>query len=555
MSRINLPQERRVGHLTLHRQGRKISVREYNLLSAEERLAMIRQAHGKEKYDLLLNADDAELLAQHLHPQELYLTINEVGSEYAIELLMLANADQITTLLDLDCWNEDSLSPTLSLHWLALLLETGPEKVCQLARQIEPELLALFLKKHLTIIRGLEAYDDDDAENARRLESLYDIEYASEDAAKIIGALLQILAQDAQEIYLLLMEMIRSETTTVLEEEIYQERNNRLLDLGFAPPHLARQIYTYLDPATFVPGGKKDFALEADELRHPGALLARAEPGNLLAEILTGDNSHLLATELFLLANRKMSADRADVSSAKEVAQVLQVIYDTLNLALEYLAGKDLSAAEKIFHSTYLLRLFQLGHSLLEKRRQQARELLDGPLGPFLDYPEQLFLDALGETPPALYRPATSDRPSELQSITTRRDLELVDLRLQQIADLQRLFCELLPFRLPEAEEEPADQPALSTLLLTAVANRLLDRSFQPLPLAVEDLPRLKAMTFTEEHLAQDFRRQLHSLVEQLNANCGFFAEFCLECWEEDLATVNAAEPDSAPPLCLLLET
>jgi len=555
MPPINRPKKRQERHLTLQRQGRKLTPQEYNALTREERLEMIRLAHGKQKYDLLLNAPDAEQLATQLHPQELYLTLNEVGPEYAVELLMLADAGQITTLLDLDCWDSDLLSPVLSLHWLALLLETGPEKVCQLARQIEPELLALFLQKHLIIRRGLEAYDDDDAENARRLESLYDIEYASEEAAKIIPALLRILAQEEQETYLHLMEMVRGELPSVLEEEVFQQRNIRLLDLGFVPRHEARAIYAFLDPESFVPGGKSEFGMEAEALPHPGALLAQAEPTDLLAEVLSSSSSHSLATELCLLVNRKMSADQTDVSSASEVTQTLESVYSNLNLALGYLAGKDLARAESIFHTTYLLQLFQLGNSLLTKRQQRARAIQSGPIGALLDYPEQLFLDSLVDQPPALYREATGDQPSDLQAIASCKLLEQVDRRLEQIEALQQLFCSQLPFQLPITTEDSADRPSLSTLFLTAVANQLLGRPFTPKALPREDLLLLKAQTLSGQQLAPEFIASIHALIQQLNNKCGFFIEFCLNCWREDLQGVDPTKLDKTFPVCLLINS
>ena len=282
MTKITLPEKRQVGHLTLLRQGRNITPEEYNALTANEQLSMIHQARGKQKYDLIINSQNNEKLVPQLHPQELYLTINELGAEYSTELLALASPEQFTTLLDLDCWDQDNLSPILSLHWLELLLGTGEDKVCQLAREMEPEVLALFLKKHLFIIRGLEAYDDDDAENAKRLEGVYDIQYSSENAAKIIGAILKILQDREQQSYLYIMEMIRGENATVLEENVYQDRSNRLLDLGIIPAIEAKDIYSYRDPETFTPGGKSDFHLEADSLQHPAALLACATPETCL---------------------------------------------------------------------------------------------------------------------------------------------------------------------------------------------------------------------------------------------------------------------------------
>ena len=497
MTKITLPSERQVGHLTLLRQGRKISLAEYNALATDEQLNMIHQAHGKQKYDLLINAQQVEKLVPQLHPQELYLTINELGAEYSTELLMLATPEQFTTLLDLDCWDEDNLSPVLSLYWLELLLTMGEEKICQLAREMEPEILTLFLKKHLFITRGLEAFDDDDAENAKRLEGLYDIEYSSENAAKVIGAILKIWMDREQESYLLIMEMTRSEIFSVLEEEVYQTRSNRLLDLGIIPTIEAKEIYSYIDPETFTPGGKSDFLLEADNSQHPAALLACASPHNLLAEILTGGVDHGLACELLFLANRKMSADNIDVAETKFVSEAFQSTYDTLNLALEFLAGTDIDKALSIFNNTFLLHLFQLGHSLIKNQQRRAEQIRSGHTYLFLDYPELLFIDSILQTPPYLYLAGDKEESGDLQPITTLKDLEIADHHLTQIETLQKLFSVALPFDLPQPEVEADEYPSLSGIFLTAVANQLLERDFAPTPLFMTDLAVLKDKTFS----------------------------------------------------------
>ncbi len=552
MTSIQLPKERQVGHLTLHRQGKKITSKEYNALTAAERLEMIRQARGKQKLDLLLNAQDAEQLVPQLHPQEIYLTVNQLGPDSCSELLMLASTEQVTTLLDLDCWNGDQLSPVLSLHWLELLLSTGPEKVCQLAKEIEPELLALFLKKHLKITRGLEAFDDDGAENANRLEGLYDIEYASEDAAKIIAALLKILMQEEQETYLLLMEMIRSENLSVLEEEVYQTRDNRLLDLGILPSAEARGLYSYIDTTSFQVGGKEDFRLEAEALPNPGAILAHATPDNLLAEVLATDISHQLATELSMLANRKMSADQIDLASAEAIAESLQSLYKVLNLALENLAGKDLAQAETVFKTTYLQQLYQYGYSLIHKRQLQAQQITEGPIGQLLDYPEQLFVDSLLQQPAYLYCDATEDAPSSLQEISSSKDLQVVDARLQQLTALEKLFTEQLPFRLPTGEALESAELTLASLLLTAVANQVLGNPFEPNPLPLTTLAELGEKTLQDEQIREDFARGFCDFMRSHSKNCDFFAQFCLECWEEELCDYLHSATDFQPSFLLL---
>ncbi len=553
MTKITLPAKRQVGHLTLLRQGRKISLAEYNALTSDEQQSMIHNARGREKYDLLINSKYVEKLVPQLHPQELYLTINELGAEYAVELLALASPEQMTLLLDLDCWDGDNLSEVLSLTWLQLLLGCGDEKVCQLIRQMEPELLALFLKKHLIITRGLEAYDDDDAENAKRLEALYDVQYSSEDAAKIIGALLKIWLEQEQESYLLLMEMIRSENFSVLEEEVYQTRSNRLLDLGIIPALEARSIYTAVNPETFEPGGKRGFSLEADSLQHPAALLACAEPQDLLADILAAGVDHAAACELLFLVNRKMCADQIDLADSHAVADAFQATYTTLNLALEYLAGTDIEKANQIFSETYFIQLFQLGYSLLYQYQQRAKAIAAGTIYAYLDYPELLFIDSLLQQPPAIYHESEDGLSSDLQPISRCKDLEFIEQRLDQIDLLSELFSKKLPFSLPDPQDKEIDPPALSGIFLTAIANRLLDRDFLPTPLDPTELLRLKDLTFSNGEIDDSFAQALTTTILELEPGCRFFMNFCLDTWEQFFLDIDENSTQAPHPGILLL--
>ena len=554
MTKITLPKTRQVGHLTLLRQGREISLKEYHTLTAAEQLQMIHQAQGKQKYDLLINAQHVNLLVPQLHPQELYLTINALGAEYSSELIALASTEQLTTLLDLDCWEGDNLSPALSLFWLELLLSTGEDKVCQLVRQMEPEILALFLKKHLVITRGLEAYDDEEADNAKRLEGIYDIDYSSETAAKVIGAVLNIWQGREQESYLLIMEMIRSENLTVLEEEVYQARSNRLLDLGIIPAIEAKGIYSYIDPETFTPGGKSDFHLEAENQKDPSALLACAKPHNLLSQVLNDGISPDIASELLFLANRKMSADNIDISDIRYVTATLQGTYDTLNLTLEFLAGTDSDKAREIFNNTYLLQLFQLGSSLIKQRQKKGQELADNWIYPLLDYPELLFVDSLLENPPALYLEANTEEPSKLLPLVSITTLNRVDSRLSQIEALQKLFSSALPFKLQQPEELPENQPTLAGIFLTAVANRVLGREFTPVPLVKTDLPQLKEQTFSSGKISTSFGREISQSMQEIAPNCDFFVQFCLDLWEQIFQATDFQSADN-PVFSTLLIT
>ena len=405
----------------------------FHQMPLKEQLLQIHQAQGKDKYNLILNSSKPEIVVPRLHPQELYLTVNELGAQDSLELISLATPAQITLILDLDCWDLDTLNPESALNWLEFLANCDEEKIRQLAREMEPEILALMLGKHLTIIRGLEAYDDDDAENAKRMEAIYDIEYKSDDAAKILGSLFNIWQEREQNHYLQIMEIIRSEIMLTLEEEVYQRRSARLLDLGIVPTMDARVIYTRINPQTFAVGDKLDFRLEADSLPNPLALLRTATPHHFLAAVLEEGIPHELACEMLHLVNRKFSADQIDLSSTPEVREALQQTYDNLNLALQYLADKDLNQATGIFHTTWLQRLFQLGHTLISHEQERAGTIKKDPLFANLDESATLFIDLLTQQPPLHYCPGCDTCPSEICAINTMEQIHRISEHLSLI--------------------------------------------------------------------------------------------------------------------------
>ncbi|PLX88241.1 MAG: hypothetical protein C0618_04890 [Desulfuromonas sp.] len=553
MSKPETAVHRTVHPMAMHSTHKQLSTPEYRALSADQRIDVIRAAEGKKKVDLILDAPDAEQLVPQLHPQEIYMTVYEVGTEYAAELMMLISPEQLTTLLDLDCWDNDVLNEEIGLHWLQVILETGEDKICQTVHEIDLALLALFLKKQITITRGPEAYDDDDAENANRLEGLYDIAYNSELSQKIISALLGVLIKCEPSLYVQLLELVRGEMGSTLEEEIFQDRSRRLLDLGLMSLTEARSLYSYVDPQTFRPRAEKQpFHLESDTLQSPVALLSQAQPENLLAEILAAGLTHEQATELAMLANRKMCADQVDLSDKMAVSESMAQMYQTLNLALESLASGSVSEAEKLFKTCYLIELFQYGHSLVESLKNAAGQLLAKDVALYLDAPYQRFLTGLCQTPPKLCPGERLTRYQDKKPLQTVSDLTEASRILQQITIQEQLFSGLLPFGLPSGENQPDGEllpedeslPTLSDLFLTALANRLLGRNFLPTPLSAADVPQLYALICTDKQIAPALHQDTCAFLDNLLPGGGQFGEFCLHIWQEEICPVDIADID-----------
>lgn len=554
MARIDLPREKKVKHLTLLREPRRLTGKEFNALAFAERLELVRSAHGRHKYDLLIEARDAEELVRRLPAQELFILFKELGAEDVPELLPLVTREQFTTFLDLDCWQGDLLDGDKALYWLTLLLDAGEEPVLRMATGIDFGLLVLAVKKFVTVTAAPGDMLDDDVAAERRLEGVYDVDYRDSESAKIVGAFLDLIFRRERDFYLQLMEAVRWEPEAMLEEEVYGARRDRLLDHGFPDPFEALGVYAWLDPETFDPARQRKLPLQPAEaeVEAPAFVLAAARPKDLLADVLAAGIDHETSWELTFLVNKVMSAERVDVGESRQVRETTEEVYRYLNLALEHLAGGDAGKASTLFDNCYLEHLFRLGFSLTLRLQRQAKRLTAGRIGPYLDGPMRAFIDALGQRRPRFYAGIEAAERAGERPFANVHDLSLATSWLERLAGQRRLFEERLPFELPAPDEldltgcAPGDAAdlTLSDFFLTALANRVLGRPFEPQPLPQEELSALHARICRGGELDPELRRETGRWLDSLEPGAAAFADWCLDLWQQEICAVRAEDLD-----------
>jgi hypothetical protein len=248
-----------------------VSQKEFSLLPFAEQIDVLRCQDARQKSRLLIDAENGAELIARLSAQEVYLLAMERGHEHLPELLSLATPEQWTGFIDLDCWEGDEFAAAKAHRWLATLMESDEETVYNVLRTMNFELLTLILKTELEIISGPDALDNDDARaEAVKREGGYEINYRSENGAKMYGRLIEILQTTEAEFFVYLLEAVRAESMIMLEECVYQQRNGRLLDIGIPESFTARKVYTWLDPDLYKE--KRPFKLA------PGSFTASA-PG------------------------------------------------------------------------------------------------------------------------------------------------------------------------------------------------------------------------------------------------------------------------------------
>lgn len=524
---------------------------QFATLSRADQLAQLRSLSARQKVDLLLDLADGDELLAELPPQDLYLVCKELGPDQLPELLGMATAEQWAAFFDFDCWEGDRFAAGKARTWLAVLLEGEEDEVVATLRRMSFELLVLMTQREVAVLSGPEEIEEEDVRMAAmNRDGGYQLQFHDETGAKLFGTLLDLLFRYDGGLFRLLLEAVRAEGESLLEETVYQERSNRLLDQGIPDPLAALDVYAWLDPERFGAVGKKSAPLGGEGVAVSGQLLQLALGSGLTSRILAAGVDAETAWELACLLNKVLMADRVELGNLEEVRAAAERTFGILDLALEYLSGDDLGKAAEVLRANYAEQLFKLGFSLTLRLQQRAKAVQKTAIWPYLDPPFRALLETLLQRRPSfperLVRPERGGR----RPFMALREVRLVEEWLERCEVMTRLFNEHFPVPLPHPEQwklegcHPGDgsELTLSTIFLTALANQLLGRAFAPLPLIGAELAELQQMVSRQGRLDPALRDRTVTWLESLTPGGGAFGEFALNRWDEEFCAVAQAD-------------
>ncbi len=338
----------------------------------------------------------------------------------------------------------------------------------------------------------------------------------------------------------------------MIEESVYQQRVDRMLDLGIPESFAAQKVYTWLDPDEFkrerpykfAPG---DFAGSA-----PGFTLTLVRPKGLLGEVLAEGLDEELAWEMANVVNKVMMADRIELGNLDQVSTVISKVDANFNLALEWLAGQDVAVARKCLDECYCEDLFRLGHSLTLRLQRRAAAISKTTIAPYLDMSAQACVTALTQKPPLYFEGVGDPVKGGTHMFTELYEIQITEKWLERIELQRKIFEEGLQFELPEPEQldlegcqpEEANELTLVEFFLTSLANKLLGRDFLPAPIDEEELAGLHGMVSQSGALNPRLREETGKWLESLIEGGGDFAEYCMDIWEEEFCSINFEDID-----------
>lgn len=523
--------------------------RRFASLSLQEQQDRLRLADPSTRYRMILEVSDGRALVQSLASQDLFLTIKELGRDEVPELVSMASGEQLTAFVDLDCWRKDLIDAPEALHWLALAMTESEEKVLEAALSIDFELLVLIIRNFVQVLRGAQAFEDEDnpADRSKCIGG-YEIQMLQPKYEKLVKSILDCLYRLDESFYTHLMEVLRWELPSSLEENAFQSHCERLQDIGFPAPSEAREIYAWIDPDTFDAKVYRRHPGMPETEPAPGFVLSVVRARDLLGDVLGAGLNDASGWDLTYLANKVLVADGIDFGDRTQLQEAMNKVYGYLNLALEHLCHADEQRATQLFGDTYLLPLFRLGYSLTLQLQRQARRLRASSVGPWLDGVWQQCIELVAMGQPLC--PRVLDEPSMegARSYRNLSDVRRVKALLDTVDATRRLFEDHFPFRLPIPDEldlhgcQPEHAPAvgLRHFFLTALANRLMGREFDPTPLPATELTGLHGRICRDKALAESLREETRSWLQSLEPVAWSFVESCLHCWGETLCPLRA---------------
>jgi len=507
----------------------------------------------------LRDADDPLSLARELPPLDLLYVLREADDEAQVELLALAEREQVQGVIDLTCWKDER--PDLAaladlIDPLAMASLEGAEKMLD---DMTDELRTLLLKRH-AVVHVREDKDDDvpAAEGSELIacpDGYYFIELPRpDDVPDLERQLLAALLTRPFEEYQRELECIRHDLPSELEELAFRWRKGRLADHGFETRAESVELLSPRDPEQArraIDGANRPpYPLRSDSplpMVYGRNLEGREVLDRALGALASSDDpayverAGVIGAELGAMTSRFLSAIGCDLSDLAAVARGVRAARDTLALGLIAVAGASPERGAQALLTQVPTVLIQSGMGLLAPLRDRARKLLADPgatLGGraigLLDEPLAIAVRSLARDLPLRWPPIEADAglaaghgepgEDELEPFSSPEQVRRAE---DLIAESERA-AELVRDRLGFDEPPGAEGVAASSLVLAALVNLSAGEEPDALPLEAD-----RAEVFARSFLEQDDQTAIGQAVAVLAPSCGIVPEGPLDPAEE----------------------
>lgn len=323
--------------------------------------------------------------------QPLYVSLQSTSKDQVAMILPKLSQEQRQALRDIDLWNRDAFDSNAGNYWLDVYSKCPSDEVTLEFAKSEDFLL--MLKNEFTISTfDVEdpMYPDNDnyfltEDNLLLIEypeNFTQVQELKEMIRRLYGEM------GVENAYAFLFKMV-VDSYQNFEEEVYQEKKERLRDFGFvdyfealafqAPFFSVNQVDDFIK-------NKKGFTGELDPLSsnqglHASSLVAYQNGMDTLKDALSKlqdvKRQHFLHFSFVRLVNARMTTEDALKNGSTAMSRVGNQTKQSLELGFEYILSKlEPSKKEAIFELFDFVDTYKVGHSLIELTKKKIKKTL-----------------------------------------------------------------------------------------------------------------------------------------------------------------------------------
>ncbi len=477
-------------------------------------------------------AGDELQILREVPVESLYLALKEADGEVVEWFFNAAAPRQVQGIVDLDCWTGAEFQPERFEPYFRQLTNLGPAKLADYMKKLDPEIVSRALLEYAEVLdfdpQEPPAYPE------RQILLTPDSKYAlilrtddPETREMLFQFLNRMSAGDIDHLRRML-ETLKWEQKSDLEEFAYNVKKGRLEEMGFVDYHDAIGLYARgnarglrtemlenpLSPGTktavyargeSAPAGDDDEAaglVEEARLQTDFLPVQMSAPLNeegffreSLAKVADPKLREVVLGEFVRALNVALSAERMLQGRLEDIAICTLRSRRYIDLGLAWLADKNAERGAELLDSQRIEQVLRLGWLLVQDMVQGRNELLK--LLPAADHAQldREILESLQGRHPRLDSRTLTDLgvPKEhvanlsAAAVPNLESLLLLGLRLQQLGVMARFLKEQMGESLKlDAEPRPVGQGAYARLV-AGLFRQATGAAFSPAGLSEEE--------------------------------------------------------------------
>jgi hypothetical protein len=352
---------------------------------------LLHEAEAYKKFEDIEKLVEAGMDLSMVPVQPLYVALQSSSKDQVAIVLPKLSSEQRQALRDIDLWKKDEVDPDAIYYWLEVYSKCPDDSV--ILEFVESEDFLLGLKNQFTIATfDVEDPMYPDHDNYFLTEdNLLLIEYP-EDFSMVqeLKAFIRRLYSErgVENAYAFLFKMV-VDSYQIMEEEVYQQKKERLRDYGFVDYFEALNYnYTFssLNQLNEFIKSKKALtgelgSVSANQSLHATSLAPYQRGMDDLKEALMNIQSEkrglFLHFDFVRLVNARMTLEDALKNGSLAMSKVGNQTRQYLELGFDYLKTQvDSQRVREIFEHFDFLDLFKIGHSLLQITKKRIKKAI-----------------------------------------------------------------------------------------------------------------------------------------------------------------------------------